>query len=132
MANSNKRTAQQLIDEAIAENRATAHVLYLLAIVAALVGLGVLVWASIMRQPLLALAGSICTSLLWPAIRLVQQTRKENIALRLLEAPLGRAPTAVAAAMMLEHFFLQMFLNPRPEEAKSKRSISPVQDDSSV
>ena len=68
-----------------------------------------LVWSALHTQPVTALAGSGCTALFWPAMQLARKTRKENIALRLLEAPLSRAPTAIAAAEMLQQLFLDMF-----------------------
>jgi hypothetical protein len=108
MATSN-RTAREVIDKAIEENKFAERLLYMLSTVSALVGLFVVVWSALHAQPVAALAGSVCTALFWPAMRLARQTRKESIALRLLEAPLSKATTATAAAEMLQQFFLEMF-----------------------
>jgi hypothetical protein len=40
-------------------------------------------------------------SLFWPSMSSARRIRKENIAIRLLEAPLSRADTAKEAAQML-------------------------------
>src|SRR5579875_4212172 len=103
------RTAQEVIDQAIQENKAGEFLLYGISTAAALVGLGILVFATLNLQPVIAIAGTVCTSLFWPAMKLARQTRKENIALRLLEAPLSKAGTATAAAEMLRQVFLDIF-----------------------
>src|SRR5690349_3507321 len=96
-----ERSAQEVIDQAIAENKMGERILYTLSTLAATVGLAVLVRATMQSQPVIALAGTACTALFWPALRLARQTRKENIALRLLETPLSKASTAESAAEML-------------------------------
>jgi hypothetical protein len=117
------RSAREVIDQAIEENRFGERLLYALSTISAIVGLFVVVWSVLHIQPVAALAGSACTALFWPAMRLGQQTRKENIALRLLEALLAKATTATAAAEMLQHLFLEMF---RDEKGKTiARSQAP-------
>lgn len=112
----NQRTAKEVIDHAIHENKTGERLLYSLCSAAAIAGIFVLVFATLNKEPILALAGSIPTALLWPAIRFARETRKENIALRLLEVPLSRAQTATAAAEMLRHLFIDVFLDQKPKE----------------
>jgi len=99
------RTPRQVIDQAVAENRFGERLLYGMACAFVVIGLFVLVWAAINRLPVIAAAGSIATALFWPAVKSARQTRKESIAIRLLEAPLTRADTAKEAADMLWQFF---------------------------
>jgi hypothetical protein len=118
-----QRTAKDVIDQAIRENKSVERLLYVLCSAATGIGLFVLVLAAVQRQPIVALASSIPISLLWPAIRFTKDTRKENIALRLLEVPLSRAQTATAAAETLKHLFLDIFLGQRvtgPQATDSK------------
>lgn len=104
------RTPREIIDKAIEENRFGERLLYGLAAGFATVGLLVLIWAAINREGLIAIAGSVASSLFWPAVRSARQTRKESIAIRLLEAPLSRADTSKDAADMIHHFFDKLML----------------------
>lgn len=106
---SQRRTAKDVIDQAINENKVGERLLYVLSTMAAVCGLSVVLWAAFKEQPLIAIAGSICTVLIWPAIQLATRTRKENIALRMLEVPLSQAATENAAADMLQSAFLVIF-----------------------
>ena len=113
MLTGNPRTARDVIDEAIRENHSGERLLYVLSGASVVVGLFVVLWATVMREGMIAVAGSLCTSLLWPAMRQARQIRKENIALRLLEAPLSKAQTATAAAEMIRRLFEEMFSEPK-------------------
>jgi hypothetical protein len=115
------RTPRQVIDKAIEENRFGEWLLYSLATAFAVIGLVVLVWAALSRQPIVAIAGGISGSLFWPAIRSARQTRKESIAIRLLEAPLSRADTAEQAATMLHYVFRDLMLLNSSEAQSSSR-----------
>jgi hypothetical protein len=103
------RSAREVIDQAIRENRAGEILLYIFATAAASIGLFVMVWSAMIREPLSALAGSVCTGLYWPAMRMAKQIRKENIMIRMLEAPLSKATTARAAANALAQVFVETF-----------------------
>ncbi len=87
------RTAKDVIDEAIRENRFGEALLYFFAILFVLVGVTILVYGALQNQPVTAIVGFASTSLFWPAMTSARRTRRENIAIRLLEAPLGRADT---------------------------------------
>jgi hypothetical protein len=107
------RTPREVIDQAIAENRFGERLLYGMAVAFAAIGLLVLVWAAVTREPVVAVAGSISSYLFWPAAKFARQTRKESIAIRLLEATLSRADTAAEAARMLGRLFDELMLEKR-------------------
>ncbi len=95
------RTAKDVIDQAIEDNRLSEWLLYTFSVLFVVVGLGVLVWGLMKGETISAIAGLVSTSLFWPAMTSARRTRKENIAIRLLEAPLSHADTAKEAAEML-------------------------------
>ena len=95
------RTAKSVIDQAIKDNRKSEWLLYGFAILFVLVGVFILVWGILKTEPISAVVGLISSGLFWPAMSSARRTRKENIAIRLLEAPLSRADTAKEAAEML-------------------------------
>lgn len=112
------RTPREVVDQAIAENRFGERLLYGMAVAFAATGLLVLVWAAVTRAPVVAVAGSISSCLFWPAAKFARQTRKESIAIRLLEASLSRADTAADAARMLGRLFDDLML----EKQKMRRA----------
>lgn len=101
MESENPRSARAVIDDAIKENMIAAWLMYLFAILFVFVGLAVLVKGAFDKDPLSSTLGAIAASLFWPSMTATRRTRKENIAIRLLEAPLSRADTAKDAAEML-------------------------------
>jgi len=105
-----QRTAREVIDQAIQENRPGEWLCYAFAVLFVLVGVGVLVGGAIAGQGIVSLAGSIASILFWPALREARQIRKENMAIRLLEVPLSMAGTAKAAAEALRDAFTSVFL----------------------
>ncbi|UCG53868.1 MAG: hypothetical protein JSV32_04460 [Dehalococcoidia bacterium] len=105
------RTPKEIIDQAIKENSLSSKLLYLFATAFVVVGLSVLVWSVYKGQALSAILGALSSSLFWPALRLARRTRKENIAIRLLEAPLERADTAREATEMLQKLVNEILSN---------------------
>ena len=103
------RTAREIIDEAISDNRKSEYLAYCFATLFVLVGVAAIVWSMFTKQPLATIGGSIESLLFWPALTSVRRTRKENIAIRLLEAPLSRADTGKEAADMLRNVFKDVF-----------------------
>lgn len=101
------RTAREVIDQAVAENLFGERLLYGMAFAFAVAGLFVLVWAAIHRLPVIAVTGCVSSYLFWPAVNSARKTRKESVAIRLLEVPLSRADTAREAAEMLQRQFLK-------------------------
>ena len=71
-------------------------------------GLSVLLWGVIHGQTVSTIAGTVSSGFFWPAMRSARRTRRENIAIRLLEAPLARADTVKDAAEMLQRFFVDI------------------------
>jgi hypothetical protein len=82
-----QRSAKEIIDEAISDNRTSEYLAYCFATVFVLVGVAVIVWSMFTKEPLATLGGSIESVLFWPALNSVRRTRKENIAIRLRRSP---------------------------------------------
>jgi hypothetical protein len=72
------------------------------------------------KQTLATVGGAIETALFWPALSSVRKTRKENIAIRLLEAPLSMANSSKEAADMLRDAFKDVFVGDNKAEGGSK------------
>jgi hypothetical protein len=92
------RPAREVIDQAISDNKLSEYLLYALALLFAGVGLAVLCFSVYQGSIVLSLVSLVASSLFWPAMSSARRTRKECIAIRLLEAPLSRADTAKEAA----------------------------------
>lgn len=103
------RSAREIIDEAIRENRAGEWITYGIAIVCVLVGVAAIIAGIVLDQGLVTLAGAIASALFWPAMEAARKTRRENLSIRLLEAPLSRAETATEAADALRKVFYNTF-----------------------
>ena len=80
-----------------------------------LVGVVAIVWSMFTKQQFATLGGAIESALFWPALNSVQRTRKENIAIRLLEAPLSMTASSKDAADMLWDVFKDVFGDDRSE-----------------
>ncbi|MGH7171319.1 MAG: hypothetical protein ACRELG_13655 [Gemmataceae bacterium] len=103
------RTAKLVIDQAIRENKWAAFLCYTLVILFAVAGLGVLIWGAFAREGLVSLAGSVASTLFWPALSQARQIRELNLCIRLLEIPLSSTDNAKEAADALRVVFLQRF-----------------------
>ena len=117
-----KRSAKDIIDDALRDNRFSERLLYGFACMFVGVGLAVLIWAMLEQKELAALAGSMATILFWPAMRAARQTRRENIAIRLLEAPLERADTTKEAAELLQWVFRDLIREGAAKAVRRKGS----------
>lgn len=95
------RTAKEVIDNAISENKLAEFLMYGFAFVFVLIGLFILIYSVLNDNILTSVIGLVVSSLFLPAMTSARRTRKENIAIRLLEAPLSRADTSKEAAEML-------------------------------
>ena len=84
------RTAKEVVDDAIRENEKAAWLMYSFAILFVLVGLVVLILATMDKNTLSGALGLVASALFWPSMTSARRTRRENIAIRLLEAPLSR------------------------------------------
>jgi hypothetical protein len=110
-----QRTAKEVIDQAIAENKSGEWLIYGFATVFALVGLFLLIWAALKGEPIAALAGTLSGTLCWPAVRAVERIRSQNMAIRTLEISLSRADTGKEAAEMLLHLYGELFRDKRKD-----------------
>lgn len=105
VAESRKRTATEIINQAIEENRWGERLLYLLSCATFLVGAGALIMGAYQGQQVIAASGAVAGTLFYPAMRLAKRIREQNIAIRLLEIPLSNSRTAEEAAKILQEFF---------------------------
>jgi hypothetical protein len=103
------RTAKEVIDQAIQDNRFDKWLLYGFAVAFGAVGLTVLLWSVWKGEAIVAVCGSITTGLFWPAARMAERLRKQNLAIRLMEHPLSKTETAEEAARVLQQFFTEAF-----------------------
>lgn len=110
-----RRSARAVIDQAISENKVGERLIYCLATAVCSAGLFAVIWGTLHSQGTVALAGSLPTAMLWPALNFASNVRKQNVALRLLEIPIERAATATASAEMLKHAFSVVFHGERLE-----------------
>jgi len=105
------RTAKLVIDQAIKENRRGEWLCYGFAVAFVGVGVAVIAKALFTEQSVwTTVVGGVVSALFWPAMNAAWQIRRENLAIRLLEAPLSRAETAQAAADMLQKVFIEVFV----------------------
>src|SRR5262245_40808490 len=101
----NKRSAQEVINQAINDNMFGEHLLYLFACVTFFLGAGSLVYGIYQGQQLTSILGTIASVMFYPAIRLARSIRTQNVAIRLMEIPLNNSKTAEEAAEVLRRFF---------------------------
>ena len=117
-----KRSAQQIIDTAIRENRANEYLLYIFAIVFVALGTSGFIYSLSSNHWTLSIGSALESGLFYPALRAVQQIRRENQQIRLLEIPLNNAATADDAAEALSKMFLKGFGENRKEaNARTKK-----------
>lgn len=99
------RTAREIINEAIRENRAWEWVCWALTICFPVVGMTALVVGVVRDNGLVAASGAVAGALFWPALRAAETIRRANIAIRLLEIPLTRAKTSTEVAHAIRDVF---------------------------
>lgn len=116
------RTARAVIDQAVSENRAGERLLYAFAVTFVILGISIIGWGLWRHEVAFAAIGTLAGSLFWPAMNCARRTRKESIAIRLLEAPLSRADTAKEAADMLREVFHELFRESEQVEMTGARN----------
>lgn len=99
------RTAREVIDEAIRENRGWDTICRLLVVAFATAGLFTLVFGAFTENGLVSLSGAVGAALFWPALRNARSVMRTNISIRLLELTLANAKTAEEAARAIKVFF---------------------------
>ena len=106
------RTAKQVIDQLIKENRWWEWFCFISVCVFLLVGVAVIVRAMLVNQSdVLTIVGGARNLHIWPALVHARRIRKENQAMRLLEIPLSEAETADKAADMIRRVFVDVFVH---------------------
>jgi hypothetical protein len=112
------RSAKEIIDQAINDNKVSEWLLYIFASVFVLAGMTALIWGMVEGQGAVSVAGAIAGALFWPDMHQARQIRRENIAIRLVEGPLSMAETSGEAANALREFFVNTFIvrRAKPEE----------------
>ena len=107
-------SAYSVIDKAIRENRHWEILLFVFSVLVVGVGIFAIIYGALKGEALTALSGSIATGLIFPAVYLARNIRKQNIAIRLLEVPLNAAETSEEAAKaigeMLSNSFEEIFV----------------------
>jgi hypothetical protein len=103
------RTAKDVIDQAIKDNRVPEYLLYTFASIFVLVGTALIAVAFYNGTSISAIAGVLLDGLAWPAVRMTRAIRQQNLMLRMLEVPLSKAKTAEEAANMLTETFEKHF-----------------------
>jgi hypothetical protein len=104
-----KRSAQEVIDTAIKENRPNEYLLYAFALLFVGLGTGSFIYSVWTGHWALSIGSAIESGLFYPALNAVQKIRRENQKIRLLELALTNAKTAEEAAAALKQVFLQEF-----------------------
>ena len=104
-----KRFAQDVIDDAIRENRPNEYILYAFAILFVGLGTGSFIYSLVTGHWALSVGSAIETGLFYPAMHAIQKIRRENQKIRLLELALTNANTAAEAAAALQKVFLEEF-----------------------
>lgn len=117
------RTPEEVIDQAIEENRVPEYILYGMAIAFLFLGIMLIIWSIMHGQPWTAVAGAALDGLAWPAYKQTKILRQQNLILRMLEIPLSRAKTAEEAAKMLTEKFDKLFKPEENNQAKKKGAI---------
>jgi hypothetical protein len=103
------RSAKEIIDQAIAENRWNERLCYLFAVVFVTSGTATLIFGLIQGNGIISWAGAVANLLYFPAMKQAREIRKENFAIRLLEVPLSASKTSKDAAEALTEFFGKAF-----------------------
>lgn len=103
------RTAKDVIDQAIRDNRVPEYLLYTFASIFVVLGTALIAFAFYNKALTNVFAGVVLDGLAWPAVRMTREIRQQNLMLRMLEVPLSKAKTADEAAKMLTETFGNQF-----------------------
>jgi hypothetical protein len=115
-----QRSAYDVINAALGENRPNEYILYGFAILFVILGTGAFVFSMLSHQWTLSIGAALESGLFYPAMRQVDKIRHENQKIRMLEIPLGNAKTADEAAASLNEAFKDEF-NVREKERNDAR-----------
>jgi hypothetical protein len=115
-----KRTAQEVIDSAIRENRPNEYLLYAFAMLFVGLGTGSFIYSIWSGHWTLSIGSALESGLFYPAMSAVQKIRRENQKIRLLELALTNAATAAEAATALHKIFAREF-----DDNKERTNVRP-------
>ena len=104
-----ERTTQDVIDQAVRENRLGEWLCYGFATVLVGAGAFALVWGTVTAAWVPAASGTLMSGLFWPAMVFARQVREAKLMMRLLEIPLMNAKTSKDAADALRKAFERLF-----------------------
>ncbi len=104
------RTPKLVIDQAIRDNRIPELLCYGFATVFVIAGLFTLIWGAVAGNGVIAIAGSVASTLFFPSLSAARALREDNIAIRLLEIALSKAETTEEAAKALMNAFEKLFV----------------------
>ncbi|MCE2029726.1 hypothetical protein [Sessilibacter corallicola] len=97
------RSAKQVIDQAILENKIPEYMLYIFSVFLFFSG------GYIYFSDENALLATVLEVTVIPAIAMTKKFRERNMALRLMEIPLSNAQTAEEAARALKEVYMTMY-----------------------
>jgi hypothetical protein len=103
------RAPNDVITQAINENRIPEYMLYAFACIFVITGVVLIGWSIHVRGTVTGVAGVALSGLSWPAYNATKDLRAVNVMLRMLEVPLSMAQTSEEAAKMLTETFAQLF-----------------------
>jgi hypothetical protein len=118
------RSAEEVINQAIRENRPPEYILYGMSIAFVITGISLIVWSMIHGFGWTAVAGAGLDGLAWPAFQQTKNLRQQNLMLRMLEIPLSKARTTDEAAKMLTEQFASLFKVQEKRNATQKRGTA--------
>jgi flagellar biosynthesis component FlhA len=104
-----EKTAEEVIDQAIRENRFGERLLYGFAVLFVLTGLVLMTFAVVNGSPFSAVLSLISSALFLPAMQSARRTRQESMAIRLLQAPLRQSDNSKEAAEAIRTVFVEIF-----------------------
>lgn len=107
-------TAQSVIDKAIKENMISQYLMFIFASVSFCIGVFCVIYSIMVDKYSYAMISTFSGLVFIPSLKFISKSRKENLAIRLLEVPLSRADTAKQAAEAL----CQYFCDSKTSEAK--------------
>ena len=102
MAKPPPRSAKEIIDDALRDNRSWEWLCYVLVVLLVGVGISILLFGIILERDVAAVVGGGVSGLFWPALRYARNFRQDNIRVRLYELPLAMSKSPEDAAMYLE------------------------------
>ena len=99
------RTAREVIDQAIHENRLWEYVCLALILAFATTGITIVVYGAVVNNWALSISGSAVSILVWPSLSRANRIWDENRRIRLLEIALSQAKSGTEAIRFIREIF---------------------------